>query len=82
VGVSYPFFLSNFNYYHFNICVYLLMNVVQSKVRVQRSINLNISRLIDLDTYQGIRHAKKLPVRGQRTKTNAQTVKKQRFKNL
>ena len=42
---------------------------------------MNISRLIDLETYQGIRHSKKLPVRGQRTKTNAQTRKKQRFKN-
>ena len=40
-----------------------------------REISMNIKRLIDLGTYRGLRHRKGLPVRGQRTKTNARTRK-------
>lgn len=43
---------------------------------LRREIILNIKRLVDLNTYRGIRHRKRLPVRGQRTKTNAKTCKK------
>ncbi|QJC29109.1 30S ribosomal protein S13 [Enterobacteriaceae endosymbiont of Plateumaris rustica] len=43
---------------------------------LRREINLNIKRLIDLGCYRGLRHRKGLPVRGQRTKTNAHTRKK------
>ncbi|QJC30448.1 30S ribosomal protein S13 [Enterobacteriaceae endosymbiont of Neohaemonia nigricornis] len=43
---------------------------------LRRKINLNIKRLIDLGCYRGLRHRKGLPVRGQRTKTNAHTSKK------
>ncbi len=39
---------------------------------------LNIKRLIDINCYRGLRHKKKLPVRGQRTKTNSKTCKKNR----
>ena len=42
---------------------------------LRREISLNIKRLIDLATYRGIRHKKKLPVRGQRTRCNARTRK-------
>lgn len=42
---------------------------------LRRSINMNIKRLMDLGTYRGIRHRRGLPVRGQRTKTNARTRK-------
>ena len=38
---------------------------------LRREINLNIRRLIDIGTYRGLRHRRGLPVRGQRTKTNA-----------
>ena len=38
-------------------------------------ISLNIKRLVDLVTYRGTRHKKKLPVRGQRTHSNARTRK-------
>ena len=40
-----------------------------------RDISLNIKRLIDLASYRGSRHKKKLPVRGQRTHSNARTRK-------
>ncbi|XZR53125.1 MAG: 30S ribosomal protein S13 [Enterobacteriaceae bacterium] len=42
---------------------------------LRREIKLNIKRLIDINCYRGLRHKKKLPVRGQRTKTNARTAK-------
>jgi len=42
---------------------------------LRRSISMNIKRLMDLGTYRGIRHRRGLPVRGQRTKTNARTRK-------
>lgn len=40
---------------------------------LRRKIQMSIKRLIDLGCYRGIRHVKKLPVRGQRTHTNART---------
>lgn len=40
---------------------------------LRRAIQLNIKRLMDIGCYRGIRHRKGLPVRGQRTKTNART---------
>ncbi len=42
---------------------------------LRREISLNIKRLIDLASYRGMRHKKKLPVRGQRTRCNARTRK-------
>ena len=42
---------------------------------LRRKISSNIKRLADISCYRGIRHVKKLPVRGQRTHTNAKTRK-------
>ena len=42
---------------------------------LRREVNMNIKRLMDLGTYRGLRHRKGLPVRGQRTHTNARTRK-------
>ena len=42
---------------------------------LRREISVNIKRLVDLATYRGSRHKKKLPVRGQRTHCNARTRK-------
>lgn len=47
--------------------------VVEGDLR--REISMNIKRLMDLGCYRGLRHRKKLPVRGQRTHTNARTRK-------
>ncbi|AIN47270.1 30S ribosomal protein S13 [Candidatus Palibaumannia cicadellinicola] len=47
--------------------------VVEGDLR--REVTLSIKRLIDLSTYRGLRHRRGLPVRGQRTKTNARTRK-------
>lgn len=45
---------------------------------VRREVAMNIKRLQDLKTYRGIRHRNRLPVRGQRTRTNARTRKGKR----
>lgn len=42
---------------------------------LKRSVASNIKRLKDIGSYRGSRHAKRLPARGQRTKTNARTLK-------
>jgi len=50
-----------------------------AKVKVEgdlrREVSMNIKRLMDLNCYRGVRHRRGLPVRGQRTKTNARTRK-------
>jgi len=46
-------------------------HTVESDLR--RAVQLNIKRLMDIGCYRGIRHRRGLPVRGQRTKTNART---------
>jgi small subunit ribosomal protein S13 len=45
---------------------------------LRKDMSMNIKRLIDIGTYRGLRHRKGLPVRGQRTKTNARTRKGRR----
>lgn len=42
---------------------------------LRREVAMNIKRLMDLGSYRGLRHRRKLPVRGQRTHTNARTRK-------
>jgi small subunit ribosomal protein S13 len=45
---------------------------------LRKEVSMNIKRLVDIGTYRGLRHRKGLPVRGQRTKTNARTRKGKR----
>ena len=54
-----------------------VLDQLQIKVEgdLRREISLNIKRLMDLGCYRGLRHRKGLPVRGQRTHTNARTRK-------
>ncbi len=51
--------------------------VAQYKVEgdLRREVNMNIKRLMEIGSYRGLRHKKGLPVRGQRTRTNARTRK-------
>jgi small subunit ribosomal protein S13 len=53
--------------------------IIQKEYKVEgdlrRDISQNIKRLIDIGSYRGLRHRKSLPVRGQRTRTNARTRK-------
>jgi small subunit ribosomal protein S13 len=56
-----------------------IRDVIDKTLKVEgdlrREISLNIKRLIEIGSYRGIRHRRGLPVRGQRTKTNARTRK-------
>ena len=56
-----------------------LRTVIENEYRVEgrlrTEVSLNIKRLMDIGCYRGIRHRRGLPVRGQRTKTNARTRK-------
>jgi small subunit ribosomal protein S13 len=53
---------------------YLEKNI-QVEGDLRRTVGLNIKRLIDLQSYRGLRHRKGLPTRGQRTRSNARTRK-------
>jgi small subunit ribosomal protein S13 len=46
---------------------------------LKRLVSLNIKRLIDINSFRGRRHLKGLPVRGQRTRTNNRTSRRQSF---
>jgi small subunit ribosomal protein S13 len=54
-----------------------LREVIEREYRVEgdlrREVNMNIKRLMEIGSYRGLRHRRNLPVRGQRTKTNART---------
>ena len=56
-----------------------LRDTIEKEFKVEgdlrRDISTNIKRLIDIKCYRGMRHLRSLPVRGQRTKTNARTRK-------
>ena len=56
-----------------------LSSVVSAKYKVEgdlrREVRANIKRLMDINCYRGLRHKRSLPVRGQRTHTNARTRK-------
>ena len=56
-----------------------LRNVIENDYKVEgrlrTEISLNIKRLMDIGSYRGLRHRKGLPVRGQKTRTNARTRK-------
>lgn len=51
------------------------INKISVEGDLRREVQLSIKRLIDLGCYRGVRHRKGLPVRGQRTRTNARTRK-------
>ncbi|MGB9847766.1 MAG: 30S ribosomal protein S13 [Minisyncoccia bacterium] len=56
-----------------------LQNIIETNYKIEgdlrREIQSNIRRLKDINCYRGIRHLRKLPVRGQRTKTNSRTIR-------
>ena len=54
-----------------------LRDIIDKEMRVEgdlrREISMNIKRLMDIGSYRGLRHRRGMPVRGQRTRTNART---------
>jgi len=79
-GLSYPYFMKNIKPYQFSIVFFLLKSFVISSVRIKRRIESNINNMINNTSYQGVRHKLGLPVRGQRTRTNAGTQRAKRVR--
>lgn len=54
-----------------------LRDIIDKEMRVEgdlrREVSMNIKRLMDIGSYRGLRHRRGMPVRGQRTRTNART---------
>ena len=62
-----------------------IQNIVNSykiEGELRREVSMNIKRLVDIKSYRGKRHRSGLPCRGQRTKTNAKTRKKNKYNKL
>jgi len=62
-----------------------IQNIVNSykiEGELRREVSMNIKRLVDIKCYKGKRHRSGLPCRGQRTKTNAKTRKKNKYNKL
>lgn len=76
LGLAYPFFINNLNSYRFSLVFFLLKNLTLSEVRLKRTVRNNIQHLSDISSYAGARHFMNLPVRGQRTRTNAGTPRR------
>ena len=60
-----------------DISISKIRNIIEEKYKVEgdlkKTININISRLISINCFRGRRHTQGLPLRGQRTRTNART---------
>lgn len=52
-----------------------IIESMKTEGTLKREISSNIKRLKDIKAYRGVRHMKKLPVKGQRTKTNSRTIR-------
>jgi small subunit ribosomal protein S13 len=59
-----------------------IVNTYKIEGELRREVSMNIKRLIDIKSYRGKRHRSGLPCRGQRTKTNAKTRKKNKYNKL
>jgi len=68
-----------------NITITEIQKVVNNykiEGELRREVSMNIKRLVDIKSYRGKRHRSGLPCRGQRTKTNAKTRKKNKYNKL
>jgi len=75
IGVDPELKADDLNDEHFAQIRQLLETEYQVEGELRREISMNIKRLMDFGTYRGLRHRKGLPVRGQRSRTNARTRK-------
>ncbi len=67
------------NSYRFNSLVFFLKKFYLTENVLKRVVSTNIQREINLNTYSGFRHISNLPVRGQRTHTNAKTSRSRKL---
>lgn len=78
LGFSYPFFINNLNAYNFSLIFFMLKKLTLSETRLRRIFSSTIKLHVDMESYRGLRHKLFLPVRGQRTRTNAGTRRRLR----
>ncbi len=78
LGISHSILVENLNIYYKDVLFFYLENFVMSIACINRYSDVRIKRLIDMNTYKGIRHELFLPVHGQRTRTNANTQRSKR----
>lgn len=71
-------FINNLSSYYYSVIIYFLENFTLSSVRIKRIMKDNIIFLQNIGSYKGARHLYFLPVHGQRTRTNANTMKNRR----
>jgi ribosomal protein S13 len=76
MGLAFPFLLKNLNFYNAQFLSFILDFFTWLEVRIKRYIYQNIKTQFEINSYKGIRHKDNLPVRGQRTRTNASTRKR------
>jgi small subunit ribosomal protein S13 len=76
-GVSYDVKVSEWNDDQLNK-IRSIINELKVEGALRSEVQLNIKRLVDINSYRGIRHRNGLPVRGQRTRTNCRTRKGKR----
>ena len=77
MGLSYPLLgIRNFNFYNLQLLSFILDFFTWLEIRIKRYIYQNIKMQFEILSYIGIRHKDSLPVRGQRTRTNASTKKR------
>ena len=61
---------------HFTLIPRVLTHTFFTESELRRAVSEDIKRLIKIGSYKGFRHVQKLPVRGQRTRTNSRTTRK------
>jgi small subunit ribosomal protein S13 len=76
LGLSFPFLFKNLNAYNLQLLSYILDYYTWLEIRIKHYIFQNIKKLFEINAYKGLRHKDSLPVRGQRTRTNACTKKR------
>ena len=76
MGLSFPFLFKNLNSYNLQLLSFILDFYTWLDSRIRHFVSQNIRKLVEINAYKGLRHKDSLPVRGQRTRTNASTKKK------
>src|ERR1700753_1847043 len=76
MGLSFPFLFKNLNSYNLQLLSCILDYYTWLEIRIKHYIFQNIKKLVELNSYKGLRHKDSLPTRGQRTRTNASTKKR------
>ncbi len=78
IGFGFPFFINKLNKFFYNLIEEVLNTCTWLEIRLKRNVNTHIKELIAINCYRGFRHKSGLPVRGQRTRTNASTQKRKK----